>query len=155
MFEFLQWQVQDVMSKPVTIGPGASLAEVEALLESEGFNAVPVVDAEDRLLGLVTSLDLLAAFTFGEDTILPPFDQIMLRPVAEIMSRDVVTVCPRTPLTRVLEKIIDRGRKSLPVVEDDRVVGMVAREDVMNALRRAGGGEAPPQPSRGSQLGGP
>jgi CBS domain-containing protein len=143
MYEFLDYQVQDVMSQPVSVRPGASLAEVEALLEKHGFNALPVVDAGGALVGLVTSLDLLKAFAFPEDTILPPYDQVMRRSVDTVMTRDVQTVCPRTPLSRVLGKIVDTRNKSFPVVDDGRVVGVVAREDVMLALRRGAAGEKP------------
>ena len=52
------------------------------------------------------------------------------------MSRDVQTVRPRTPLTRVLQKIVDTGFKSFPVVDSaGLVVGVVAREDLMRSLR--------------------
>jgi CBS domain-containing protein len=144
MYEFLDWQVQDVMSEPVTIPPDTSLEEAQQLLESRGFNALPVVDASKSLVGLVTSLDLLAAFRFTDAAILPPYSEIMKRPVSQILSRDVDTVRPRTPLTRVLEKLVDSRCKSFPVLDgDDRVIGVVAREDVMAALRRADKGEVP------------
>jgi CBS domain-containing protein len=143
MYEFLDYQVQDVMSRPVCIPPETTLAEAQALLEKHGWNGVPVVDAAERALGFVTSLDILKAFAFSEDTILPPYDQILARPVSQVMSRDVLTVCPRTPLTRVLQKLVDTRSKSFPVVDDERVVGVIAREDVMGALRRAGQGKRP------------
>lgn len=146
MYEFLDWQVCDVMSEPVTIAPETSIQEVEKLLEARGFNALPVVDASQAPIGVVTSLDLLAAFCFGETSLLPPYSEIMKRPVSDVMSRDVLTVCPRTPLTRVLEKLVDGRSKSFPVVDDGRVVGVVAREDVMQALRRAESGEVPSNP---------
>ena len=145
MFEFLDYRVQDVMNPPVTVGPDATLAEVEALLEKHGFNAVPVVDSAERLLGLVTSLDLLRPFDFPEETILPPYEQVLQRPVADVMTRDVLTVCPRTPVQRVVEKIVATRNKSFPVVDSDRVVGVVARQDVMLALRQATAGRKPLQ----------
>ena len=143
MYEFLEWQAGDVMSAPLCISPSATLAEAESLLEKHGFNALPVVDAEGNLVGLVTSLDLLRAFDFSEDAILPPYHLIMQRDVASVMSRDVLSVTPRAPLTRVLRKLVDTRSKSFPVVEGERVVGVVAREDVMQALRRANAGEKP------------
>ena len=143
MYEFLDYQVQDVMSRPVCVRGETTLAEAEALLEKHSWNGVPVIDAAERLVGFVTSLDLLKAFAFSEDTILPPYDRILARRVSDVMSRDVITVCPRTPLTRVLQKLVDTRSKSLPVIDDDRVVGVVAREDVMGALRRAGQGKRP------------
>jgi CBS domain-containing protein len=143
MYEFLDYRVEDVMSRPVTVRPETTLAEAEALLEKNGFNSLPVVDEGERLIGVVTSLDLLRAFAFPEDTILPRFSEVMQRPVTTVMTRDAQTVCPRTPLTRALQKIVDTRNKSFPVVDDDRVVGIVAREDVMLALRRAEEGWKP------------
>jgi CBS domain-containing protein len=143
MYEFLDYRVQDVMSQPISIGPETPLSEVEELLEKHGFNALPVVDAAERVIGLVSSLDLLRAFSFPEDEILPPLAQTMRRPVREIMTGEVHTVTPRTPLTRVVEKIVSTGNRSFPVIEDDRLVGVVARRDVMLALRRADAGQGP------------
>ena len=142
MYEFLSWRVEDVMSKPHCVGPDTTLAEAGELLESHGWNALPVTDAERRLLGVVTSLDLLRAFDFSEEAILPDYDRAMQRSVASVMSRDAMSVTRRAPLTRVLRKLVDTRSKSFPVLEDGRVVGIVAREDVMQALRRAGAGEA-------------
>jgi len=143
MYEFLDYRVEDVMSRAVSVGPDATLAEAEAILERNRFNSLPVVDAGERLLGVVTSLDLLRAFAFPDDTILPRFSEVMRRPVSGIMSRDAQTVCPRTPLTRLLQKLVDSRNKSFPVLDGDRVVGVVAREDVMLALRRAEEGWKP------------
>jgi len=143
MYEFLDWRVQDVMSQPVTISAESTLGQAEEILEKHGFNALPVVDEAQRLLGVVSTLDLLRAFDFAEDVILPQFDQVMKRPVSSVLTRDVVTVCPRTPLSRVVQKIVDTRNRSFPVVDDDRVVGMVSRKDVMLALRRANAGEKP------------
>ena len=154
MYEFLGYQVQDVMSSPLSIAPQATLAEAEQLLEARGFNALPVVTREGQLVGVVTSLDLLKAFRFTEESILPPYDEIMRHTVESVMSRDPATVRPRTPLTRVLEKMVATRDKSFPVVDEGRLVGVVAREDVMQALRRADAGErAPGPPARPAEPG--
>lgn len=143
MYEFLDYRCSDVMSRAVTVRPETTLAEAEAILERHGFNSLPVVDANERLLGVVTSLDLLRAFAFPEDVILPRFSEVMQRPVSSVMSRDALTVCPGTPLTRVLQKLVDTRNKSFPVVDDERVVGVVAREDLLLGLRRAEEGWKP------------
>jgi CBS domain-containing protein len=134
------------MSAPLCVVPETTLAEAERLLEQRGYNALPVADADRRLLGVVTSLDLLRAFDFSEDAILPDYGRAMQRSVESVMSRDAATVTPRAPLTRVLRKLVDSRNKSFPVVEDGRVVGVIAREDVMQALRRADLGEVPKEP---------
>jgi CBS domain-containing protein len=152
MYEFLSYRVQDVMSRPVVVGSKASLAEVERILEKSGFNALPVVDAKRQLVGVVTTLDLLKAFAFGEESIIPPYKEIMRRPVTSVMSREPSTVPPRQPLVRLLQKMLETRNKSFPVVDDGRLVGVVAREDVMRALRRADAGELPEDSSgRGSR----
>jgi CBS domain-containing protein len=140
VYEFLDYTVSDVMSKPTAVGPDATLAEVERILEQTGFNGLPVV-ADGALVGFVTSLDLLAAFRFTPDAIVPPYHEIMQLPVSSVMAKQPAVVQPRTRLTRVLEKMVDTRNKSFPVVDPhgERLVGVVAREDVMRALRRADG----------------
>jgi CBS domain-containing protein len=147
VYEFLDYRVLDAMtSEPVCVGPDASIADAEALLEKHDFNALPVVSAKRELLGIVTKLDLLRAFRFTDDHMFPPYEQVMAEPVRRVMTTDATTVTPRTPLTRVLETLVRTRSKSLPVVDDGAVVGMIAREDVLAALRRAVGGERPTGP---------
>ncbi len=147
MYEFLDYRVCDAMTgSPVTVSPETSLADTEALLEKHDFNALPVVGPGGELLGVVTKLDLLRAFRFDEKHMFPPYDEIMARPVRTVMATEVSTVTPRTPLTRVLETLVRTRNKSLPVVDDDALVGVIAREDVLQALRRAVAGERPKSP---------
>ena len=142
MYEFLDYRVCDAMTPdPVRVTPETSLAETEAILEKHDFNALPVVGPRGELLGVVTKLDLLRAFRFTDDHMFPPYEQIMSQPVRSVMTVDAATAMPRTPLTRVLETLVRTRSKSLPVVDDGVVVGMIAREDVLAALRRAVAGE--------------
>lgn len=142
MYEFLDYLVCDVMQvDPVTVGPDASLADVEAIFAERDFNALPVVERSGEMVGLVTKLDVLKAFRFTEEHMFPPYADIMAQPVSRVMARDVATVTPREPLTRVLQKMLDTRNKSFPVVDDGALVGVVAREDVLAGLRRAASGE--------------
>jgi CBS domain-containing protein len=145
MYEFLNYRVEDVMTSPaVAISPEASLADAQELFERHDFNTLPVMDANGVLVGVLSKLDVLAAFRFTEDHMFPPYEEIMKRLVRDEMATELYTVTPRAPLTRVLEKLVREGVKSFPVVDGDRLVGMVAREDVLGALRRASAGEPPP-----------
>jgi len=145
MYEFLAWRVGDVMSAPaVTIAPDATLADAEAIFDERDFDALPVLDAGGGLAGIVSKLDVLRAYRFSPEASVPRYDEIRRRPVRSVMTLQPLAVAPDTPLTRVLETLAAARVKSLPVVEGGRVVGMVAREDVLRALRRAATGERPP-----------
>ena len=137
MYEFLHYQVRDAMTPdPVTIRPDARLRKVEELFEAHDFNGLPVVDSRRRLLGFLTKFDLLRAFCFDEQAMVPPYDEIMEQTAEMVMTRDPVCVSPGLPLSRLLQKLVEMRAKSLPVVEDDRLVGIIAREDVLRTLRR-------------------
>lgn len=149
MYEFLQYRVCDAMSdQPLTMGPDVSLADAEKLFEQHDFNAVPIVDEEGRLMGVFTKLDLLKAFGDIDGRMFTPYDEIMKKPVSEFMTAvpHVASATPRTPLTRAMQKMLELRAKSLPVVDEEVVVGMIAREDILKALRRAVEGEAPRKP---------
>lgn len=145
MYEFLEYCVEDVMqSQVVTIDPDATLAEAEKLFEEHQWNGLPVVDPAGRLIGVLTKLDLLAAFRFTDDHMFPPYADIMKRLVGDQMTREPRTVTPRAKLTKVLELMVESRYKSFPVVDGEQLVGIVAREDLAKALRRAAAGERPP-----------
>ncbi len=138
MRKFLDYRVVDFMStEPTVIGPETLVADAERLFESHDFNALPVVDDSNRLLGLLTKLDLLRAFTFTPDSMIPDYEAIMELPAERVMSLRPISVPPDTPLTRVLQRLVDTRSKSFPVVADGRLIGMIAREDILRAVRTA------------------
>lgn len=144
MYEFIEYHVADVMTpKPFVIGPRTRLADAETIFEEHDFNALPVVEHGDQLIGMLTKLDLLKAFAFTPSSVIPAYHQIMCEPAERMMTRMPLTVEPDTPLTRVLHTMIATRHKSLPVVEGNRLVGIIAREDVLRALRCAVAGERP------------
>ncbi|MBW1886994.1 MAG: CBS domain-containing protein [Deltaproteobacteria bacterium] len=147
MYEFVYYKVRDVMtSDPITVGQHVTLAEAEKIFEEHDFNGLPVVDEENRLIGMVTKLDLMKAFAFIKRIKVPHYDTIMSQPISQMMETKPQVFTPETPLTRVLHEMIETGHKSFPVVDDDRVVGIVAREDVLKALRKASTGQLPDRP---------
>lgn len=138
MYEFLSRRVSDAMTREVvTVDPETPLRDVEALFERHGFNGVPVVDGSGALLGFLTKLDMLRAFAFSTLSIVPHYEEILGLPAQRVMTRSPQTVDPEMPLTRVLEELVRTRYKSLPVVQDGHLEGIVSREDVLAALRRA------------------
>ena len=144
MYDFIYYQARDVMTTSlVTIDETTSIKEAADLLAEHDFNCLPVVDEAGRLIGMVTKLDVLKSFRFTDKLKIPPYNVIMIRDVSEVMTRDIAVVEPETPLTRVLEDMIDHRFKGLPVVEGEVLVGIVSREDVLEALRRSARGLPP------------
>lgn len=138
---FIGLTVRDAMSQPATtVSPETTVAELEALFERHDYNSIPVVRG-DRLAGIVTKFDFLRNFIFTSESVVPHYPDLMRRRVADIMQVEVHTVTPDTPLPRVLQMMVDMKTKSFPVVVDERVVGVIAREDVIRALRKAVGRE--------------
>lgn len=135
-------RARDLMTHPVvTVGPDAPVKEAARLLVRHGFAALPVVDADDRLLGVVTEADLL------RNRLLPdPRDLIHNRPpeptppaaptVAGVMTTEVVTAVPDTHAAELGRLMVDQHRRSLPVVVGDRLVGIVSRVDVLRTIAR-------------------
>jgi len=135
---FLSFRASDAMTRDVvTVRPETPLSEVENLFERHAFNGVPVLDEAGVLVGVLTKLDMLRAFAFNPRSIVPHYEEILRLPAQRAMTRDPHTVDPDMPLTRVLEELLRTRYKSLPVVRDGHLEGIVSREDVLAALRRA------------------
>jgi CBS domain-containing protein len=118
-----------------TVTRQVTMLDLETLFEKHDFNAFPVVEA-GKMLGIVTKLDFLRAFAFTTSQIVPHFDELMRRTVADVMTEAVVHVEPAEPLTRVLQLMVNLRNRSFPVMGPGRqLVGMISREDVMRALR--------------------
>ena len=136
MYRFLECKVHDYMTSPVrTVTRQVTMRELEGLFEEYDFNAFPVVE-DGKLLGIVTKFDFLRAFAFTTSQVVPHFDELMVRTVAEVMTETVVHVEPAASLTRVLHLMVDLKSRSFPVLgPGNELLGMISRDDVMRALR--------------------
>ena len=142
MYDFLSYRVEHFMSRSgITLDPTARLYDAERLFEKHDFNLLPVVE-DARLVGVLTKLDFLRAFSFRNGDLIPPYETILQREVATVMTKDPATLEPDVPLTRVLEKMVDTRFKSFPVVHGGELVGIISREDLVRALRQAARGPA-------------
>lgn len=143
MYEFLEYTAADVMTyRPFTIRPDTPLGEANRIFERHDFNCLPVTH-EGAVRGVLTKLDVLRAFAFRRDTMIPPYESILKHPVHTVMTREPVTVRPDTPLTRVLETMVQTRYRSVLVTRDAMLLGIVSREDVLRALRLAADGIRP------------
>jgi CBS domain-containing protein len=115
--------VREVMTPGVrTVSPSQSLAEAAELMKSEDVGSVPVVE-EGRLAGIVTDRDIvIRAVAERRDPQTVKVD--------EIASGELVTVEPEQDLDEALELMARHRVRRLPVVEEGRLVGMLAQADV-------------------------
>lgn len=113
----------------VTIHPTSSAMAVAEILSEHSFGSVPVVDKDRTLRGLVTEVDLLKAVEQERD----------LRSVlvSDIMTKDVVTTTEETPIMSLIHLLQERHLIRVPVVKGQKLVGMVARRDVVFAYVKA------------------
>jgi CBS domain-containing protein len=129
-------RTSDIMTSPVvTVTPDTSLKEVAALLVERAINAVPVVDASDRLCGIVSEADLLgleAAAAPGASGARTPAPHL----AREVMTQSVYTLTADTDAAAAARMMLRHGLKSVPVVAGDRVVGIVARRDLLRLVAR-------------------
>jgi CBS-domain-containing membrane protein len=135
-------RARDVMTSPVvTVHSGTPTKETAQLLVMHGFTALPVVDDDDNLLGIVTEADLLRnrflpdpRMLIHDDAPAPP------RPPAstvdEAMVADVVAANPDTHVAAVSKLMVDRHLRTIPIVDDGRVVGIVTRRDLLRTIAR-------------------
>jgi CBS domain-containing protein len=133
-------RTSDVMSSPVvTVPPDAQLKDVAAALVEHGINAVPVVDDGDRLVGIVSEADLLTLEATPGTQHRPGSAARQGPPhtAREVMSHSVYTLTEDTDAAAAARLMLRHGLKSVPVVAGDRVVGMVARRDLLRLIARS------------------
>jgi CBS domain-containing protein len=148
--------VADIMERdPVTVSPDASVEEVVRTLKVHELPGVPVVNDGGRCVGIVTEADLVLSDEEG-DLHIPHYIELMggivyLEPLRrfeerlrkaiaasaqDMMTEDPVTVEAGASVREAARIIAEEGHNRLPVVEHGRLVGVVTRVDVLQALAR-------------------
>jgi CBS-domain-containing membrane protein len=132
---FLETCAGDYMTRTVkTVGRDMTMRELQRMFDEVDFNAFPVRENDD-IVGVVTKFDFLKCFAFTPGRMVPSYDDLLSRRVAEVMTPEFIYVDAGTKLTRVLQLIVDHRIKSVPVLDaEQRLVGIIAREDIMRAL---------------------
>jgi CBS-domain-containing membrane protein len=134
--------VQDVMSSPaVTVRADESVIGALRLMDEHHVTSLPVVGRHGQIVGIVGEADVLRHRVLHDPRahMLPHRD--LTAPaarVAQVMGR-ALTVDPRMDLNEVVELMATTEVKSLPVVEEGMVVGVVSRSDVVHLLARQDG----------------
>lgn len=113
----------DIMTHKVyTIHPEASVQETAQLLYDKRISGLPVLDAGGSIMGIITEADIISKVDRGGLC------------VADIMSREVITVNEEMPVNEIAALLTERRIKRVPVVCDGKLVGIVSRGDIVHAV---------------------
>jgi CBS domain-containing protein len=121
--------VRDAMTpNPRTIAGGASVVDAARIMEQADVGAIPVVDSDDILVGIITDRDIaVRVVAAGRDP--------RSTTVADIATNNVSPAYPDEPLDEALEQMAYRQVRRLPVIDDDRVIGILAQADMVHELK--------------------
>jgi len=132
-------KVQDIMTRQVvTVSEEDNMFAIRDRMEAYGLRHLPVVDGE-KLVGLLTHRDMLrfADSQHGVDRIRQSIDDSRSEQafVAAVMSRDLETVRPETPLDEAVQKLVAHKFGCLPVTTaEGMLVGIVTEHDFLKEL---------------------
>lgn len=114
---------RDIMTRKVcSISPEASVQEIAQLLSRERISGAPVVDSDGKIIGIITEADIIGKV-----------NREGMR-VSDIMSQEIISVDEETPVGEIAALLNARKIKRVPVVRDGKVVGIVSRADIVNAV---------------------
>ena len=149
-------QVREMMSSPaITVGPEVKIPEIARLMRERQISSIPVVDSSGMLLGMITELDLIernaplreprylavlsGLIPVGLDEYRDYKDQVrhvLAINAEQLMNPEMQTIEPGASWEEVLKIMMNPAVLSLPVVENDQVIGIVTRTDLVRVIER-------------------
>ena len=148
-----------MMTKVISVSPDASVQDVARLLLNARISAAPVIDQNGKLLGIVSEGDLMRRAEAGtgrtrpwwpafipqkkrpaakKEVLATKFVKEHSRKVTDVMTRDVVTAAHDTPLSTIASLLEKNAIKRVPIVRKSKVVGIVSRANLLQALANPG-----------------
>jgi CBS domain-containing protein len=142
-------RASDIMTtKVITVGPDAPVSDVARVLVDNRISAVPVVESDGHLIGIVSEGDLIRRLGDESEARKSWWLEILASPetraeayvkshgrtARDVMSTDVVAVGEQASLGEIAHLLEEKHVKRVPVLRDDRVVGIVSRADLLRAM---------------------
>ncbi len=121
--------VRDAMTvNPRTVNMKDSVVEAAHIMEKEDVGSVPVVDTDNILVGMITDRDIaLRVVAAGKDP--------RSTAAGDVATKEVSPTYPDASLDQALSQMAQRQVRRLPVIEDDRVIGILSQADVVHEVR--------------------
>jgi len=145
-------QAQDVMVRGViSVGPDMPVQAAAQAMVSNGISALLVMNINAKLVGIVSEGDLIRRVEtdterrrsrwiemfVSNETLAREFVKSHARRVVDVMTTEVVTAGPHAPLREIANLMEKHGIKRVPIVEHDKVIGIVTRANLLQALASA------------------
>jgi CBS domain-containing protein len=142
-------KAQDVMVRNVlTVGPDTSVADAVAMLVKHDISALPVVNPDDSLIGILSEADLLEREELGAEHHYPWWIESLMpasklaerfakahgKRVSDVMSTNVIFASEDTPVSEIAALLETHRIKRVPIINDGKIVGIVSRSNLMQAL---------------------
>jgi acetoin utilization protein AcuB len=121
---------------PITIRPDTPVTEAQAMMKREKIHHLPVVDKDEKLVGIVSEKDLLYASPSPAST-LSVYEMSSLLAklkVEKVMSKNPVTVTEDVPLEEAARMMADRGIGGLPIMRGSSLVGIITESDLFRVF---------------------
>lgn len=126
------FEVKDIMCRDVfTVGPETTLYETMNILVDKKISGLPVVDNEQRLLGIISEKDVMVMLirrNIGE-----------MEMVKDYMTKKVISFAPSDSAVDVADFFMQNPIRRVPIVENGKLVGIVARRDIVSLILKIRG----------------
>ncbi len=145
-------RARDIMTTDVvTVQPDTRVSEVARLMSEHAISGLPVVDEDDRVLGVITEADMMVrnsrfkmpTFIVFLDSFISletpahfrkRLEHMLGNTASEIMSKPAVTIGPGATIEELSSLMIERKMNPIPVVENDHLVGIISRSDIIRLM---------------------
>jgi CBS domain-containing protein len=119
-------KAKDVMTKEViTISPDATLIDAIELLIAKGISGMPVLDADEKVIGIISEKDILN-FAFSGN--------LRMTKVKEAMTKNVVSFSSDTDIDKISLCISENKFRRVPIIDEGKLVGILSRRDIIRML---------------------
>ncbi|HQB89838.1 MAG TPA: CBS domain-containing protein [Sphaerochaeta sp.] len=121
---------------PVTATPDMSIAEASNLMKQEKVHRLPVLDKDKKLVGILTEKDILYATPSPASSLSIHEMAYLLSKltVKKLMSKNVITITKDTTVEEAARMMVDQDLSSLPVLDGDKLIGIVSKSDMFKIL---------------------
>ena len=145
-------KAKDIMTKEfITVSPETEITHAAKLLIEKGINGIPVLDDDNKLVGIICQSDLIfqqkkisipSLFTLLDGFIPLKSDKhfekeikkIAATTVDQVMTPNPVTIKPDTSIEDIASLMVDKNIHTLPVVDGEKLVGIVGKEDILKTI---------------------